>query len=144
MTKLWLTLLGCLWFLIGLLNVFCVIRLGWPLHVLGGIWIYGLIIFGLSLGAFTIVSAVAFMRRSSWARVALEAVCWFAVFSIPLVSLVQYGLREVVLRSQVLDTHELVSSIRPWSWGALVGLLFYVVSLAGFRSRVVRASFIRG
>lgn len=85
--------------------------------------------FWMLLGLFMIVGAVNLRRRRPWARVGLEAVCWFGILEAPLVAAFIYSVRRTLLRAGVAGGDALASSLASRFWVSLAWLGIYVVLL---------------
>lgn len=81
------------------------------------------------LGLFMIVGAAGLGRRSPWARVGLEAVCWFGCLEAPLVAAFIYSVRAMLRRAEVAGGAALASSLASRFWVSLAWLGVYVVLL---------------
>jgi hypothetical protein len=140
----WLSVLGFCWLLIGLLTIACVVWKGWPLLLLGDIAISAFVGLGLCLGIFTVVAAVFFLLRRSWARFALECVSWVNLVGLPVVALYEYRVRQGFLNLHLVTGNSLAEEIEPLNWGRFVWLVFFSVSVAVFRSKATRAVLANG
>ena len=85
--------------------------------------------FWMLVGLFMIVAAAALLRRRPWARVALEAVCWFGILEAPIVAGFIYSVRRMLLRGEAAGGGSLASSLVSRFWASLAWLGIYVTLL---------------
>jgi hypothetical protein len=90
--------------------------------------LHAFVAFWMLLGLFMIAGA-ANLRRRPWARLGLEAVCWFGFFEALLVAGFIYSVRRMLLDAGVAGGDSLASSLVSRFWVSLAWLGVYVALL---------------
>jgi hypothetical protein len=85
--------------------------------------------FWMLLGLFMIVAAGNLLRRRRWARLGLEAVCWFGILEASLVAAFIESVRRMLLRGSEAGGDLLASSLVSRFWVSLSWLGIYVILL---------------
>jgi hypothetical protein len=94
-----------------------------------------------SLGLFVLAAGGCFLRRNAWARLALEAVCWFGLVEAPVVAAFLYGFLSMAPQSSLRAADRLESLVILGIWICTFWFLVDTVSLMALRSRAIRAWF---